>query len=223
MKQLISLILLTLVANTAFAGNPRVEMQTNVGNIIVELYPDKAPKTVENFLSYVKSGFYEGTVFHRVIKNFMVQGGAFDQALHWHKPLADPIPNEAKNGLTNEPGTLAMVHDRDPNSATTQFFINLESNKHLNHYSDDPGYYGSCVFGKIVEGMDVMKKIAEIPTGANGPFATDVPLDPIVIEKVAIIEDDSTSPPVKSKSKRKGKGKSNGKTKDEPRRHLAGS
>lgn len=220
MKLFISSILLALAASTAFAANPRVEMQTNVGNIIVELYPDKAPKTVENFLSYVKSGFYEGTVFHRVIKNFMIQGGAFDKALHWHKPLADPIPNEAKNGLTNEPGTLAMAHDRDPNSATTQFFINLESNKHLNHYRDDPGYYGSCVFGKVVEGMDVMKKIAEIPTGAEGPFAADVPLEPIVIEKVAILEEPIEPPLVKSKSNRKGK--SNGKTKNQPRRHLAG-
>ena len=221
MKLLISAILLTLTASTACASNPRVEMQTNAGNIIVELYPDKAPKTVENFLYYVKTGFYDGTVFHRVIKSFMVQGGAFDKTLDWREPSASPIANEAKNGLPNEPGTLAMAHDRDPNSATSQFFINLESNKHLNHHGDDPGYYGHCVFGKIVKGMEVMQQIAERPTGASGPFSADVPLTPIVIEKVALLEEANESLPVKSKSKRKGK--SNGKTKNEPRRHLAGT
>ncbi len=220
MKLLISLFLLALTVSTAYAGNPRVQMQTNVGNIVVELYPDRAPKTVANFLNYVKSGFYEGTVFHRVIKNFMVQGGAFDKALKWHQPAAEPIFNEAKNGLPNEPGTLAMAHDRDPNSATTQFFINLESNKHLNHHRDDPGYYGHCVFGKIVEGMDVMKQIAERPTGASGPFKANVPLEPIVIEKIALLEEGSE--PISNQSKPIAKGTSNGKTQDESRRHLAG-
>jgi len=223
MKLLISTLLLTLFAMNAHAGNPRVEMQTNVGNVIVELYPDRAPKTVANFLSYVKSGFYEGTIFHRVVKNFMVQGGAFDKALDWHQPSSPPILNEAKNGLDNEPGTLSMAHDRDPNSATTQFFINLESNKHLNYHRDHPDYYGHCVFGKIVKGMDVMRQIAERPTGAAGPFAADVPLEPIVIEKVALLEEEIEPQPVKSKSKSKRKGKSNGKTKDQPRRHLAGA
>lgn len=214
-------LLLALGAGTALASNPRVEMQTNLGNIVVELYPDKAPKTVENFLDHVKSGFYEGTVFHRVIKNFMVQGGAFDKDMGWRRPPADPIFNEAKNGLTNEPGTLAMARDRDPNSATSQFYFNLESNKHLNHHRDDPAYYGHCVFGKIVKGMDIMKLIAERPTGPAGPFSADVPLEPIVIEKVAILEEKIAPRPIKSKPK--SKGKSHGKTKDESRRDLAGT
>ncbi len=221
MKLILITLLLTLNAGTALAENPRVEIQTNLGNMIVELYPDKAPKTVENFLNYVKSGFYEGTVFHRVVKNFMVQGGAFNKTMEWRRPPSDPIFNEAKNGLPNEPGTLAMARDRDPNSATSQFYINLESNKHLNYHRDDPGYYGHCVFGKIVKGLDIMKLMAERPTGAAGPFSADVPLEPIVIEKVALLEEEIAPPPVKSKPKTKGK--SHDKTKDEPRRNLAGS
>lgn len=219
MKLILFTLLFALSVQSVFAGNPVVEIQTNAGNIIVELYPDRAPKTVENFLNYVKSGFYEGTVFHRVINKFMVQGGGFTKTLDWRTPPAAPIFNEAKNGLPNEPGTLAMARDRDPNSATTQFFINMESNKHLNYHRDDPGYYGNCVFGKIVKGMDVMKLIAARPTGAGGPFSADVPLEPIVIEKTAILEEEIEPTPVKSKRK----GKSNGKTKDQPRRHLAGA
>ena len=134
---------------------------------------------------------------------------------------AKSASNEAKHGLPNEPGTLAMAHDRDPNSATSQFFINLESNKHLNYHRDDPGYYGHCVFGKIVKGMDIMQLIAARPTGAAGRFSADVPLEPIVIEKMAILDEKPIPTPVKSKSKHKGK--SNGKTKDESREHLAGS
>lgn len=218
MKLLVTLMLM-FAAGVAHAHNPRVEMQTSQGNIVVELYPDKAPETVENFLHYVKTGFYEGTVFHRVIKDFVVQGGAFDPALKWRKPDDPPILNEAKNGLTNEPGTIAMVHAHDPNSATSQFFFNLESNKHLNHYRDDPGYYGECVFGKIVKGMDVVQKIADIKTGPGGPFASDVPVEPVVIEKVVLLPEVVQPQPKKSKSK----GKSNGKTKNKPRRHLAGT
>ena len=219
MKLLIAAVLWTL-ASTAFAGNPRVEMQTSAGSVVVELFPDRAPKTVENFLDYVKSGFYEGTVIHRVVKNFMVQGGAFDKTLGWRQPGA-PIANEAKNGLANEPGTIAMARERDPNSATSQFFFNLESNKHLNHHRDEPHYYGHAVFGKIVRGMDVMQKIAALPTGPGGPFAADVPLEPIVIEKVSILDQDTEIQPVKPKSK--SKGKSNGKTKNQSRRNLAGT
>lgn len=218
---LMTILLLALGAGNAFAANPRVEMQTNVGNIVVELFPDKAPKTVENFINYVKSGFYEGTIFHRVIDGFMVQGGAFSKTMEWRRPPSDPIFNEAKNGLTNEPGTIAMAHDRDPNSATTQFYFNLESNKHLNYYRDDPGYYGHCVFGKVIKGRDIIQLIAERPTGAAGPFIANVPLDPVVIEKVAILDEEIAPPPAKSKLKTKGK--SHGKTKDESRRHLAGS
>ena len=196
-----------------------VEMQTNQGNIVVELYPEKAPKTVENFLHYVKNGFYEGTIFHRVVKDFTVQGGAFDKALNWRKG-DDPIQCEAKNGLTNEVGTIAMARSRDVNSATSQFFFNLESNKHLNHHRDHPDYYGHAVFGKIVKGLEVVQKIASTPTSAGGPFAADVPVEPIVIEKVALLpEEEIETPPTKVKSK----GKSNGKNKNKLRRVVAGA
>ena len=219
MKLLITTLMLGLTLGTAHAANPMVDIQTNQGDIVVELYPKKAPKTVENFLHYVNTGFYEGTVFHRVIKDFVVQGGAFDKSLDWRQPDEPPIPNEAKNGLTNEPGTIAMAHDHDPNSATSQFFFNIESNKHLNHYRDDPGYYGHCVFGKIVKGMDVAKKISDLQTGAGGPFKADVPTDAVVIEKVALLPPVAEPPPKKLKTK----GKANGKTKHKPRRHHVGT
>ena len=219
MKYWISLLLLItstwVQANTPY---PKVEMQTNEGNIIVELYPDKAPITVANFLHYVTSGFYDGTVFHRVVKDFVVQGGGFDQDLKWRQP-GEPIPNEAKNGLTNETGTIAMAHGRDPNSATSQFFFNLESNKHLNYYRDDPAYYGHCVFGKIVKGQDIVKKISDIQTGAGGSFSSDVPVKPVVIYKVAVLPEIVEPVPTKQKTK----GKSRGKSKNQLRRDLAGT
>jgi len=218
MKLLMTAFTLFIAAGVAQAGHPKVEMQTNQGNIVVELYPEKAPKTVANFLHYVKSGFYEGTVFHRVVKDFTVQGGAFDKDLNWRKG-DDPIQCEAKNGLTNEVGTIAMARSRDLNSATSQFFFNLESNKHLNHHRDDPDYYGHAVFGKIVKGMDVVRKIADTQTGSGGPFSADVPVEPIVIEKVALLPGELESPTTKVKSK----GKSNGKNKNQPRRVLAGT
>lgn len=213
------ILLLSLPACASTAPHPRVEMQTTEGNIVVELYPDKAPKTVENFLHYVNTGFYNGTIFHRVIKDFVIQGGGFDQDLHWRQP-GDPIKNEAKNGLTNEPGTIAMAHARDPDSATSQFFFNLESNKHLNHYRDDPAYYGHCVFGKIVKGQDVVKKISAIQTGPGGTFTDDVPVKPVVIYKVAVLPDAAEAAPIKQKPKGK---KSRGKPKNQLRRNLAGT
>ena len=218
MKLLITALTLALATGVAQAGNPMVEMQTNQGNIVVELYPEKAPKTVKNFLHYVKNGFYDGTIFHRVVKDFTVQGGAFDKALNWRKG-DDPIQCEAKNGLTNEVGTIAMARSRDVNSATSQFFFNLESNKHLNHHRDHPDYYGHAVFGKIVKGIEVVQKIAATQTGAGGPFAADVPVEPIVIEKVALLPEELDVPPTKVKSK----GKSNGKNKNKPRRDVAGA
>lgn len=211
---LATLALCFAAALPAHAGNPMVELETNYGNVTLELYPDKAPATVANFLNYVQSGFYQGTLFHRVVNRFIVQGGAYTEDLT-AKPTLDPIVNEAKNGLLNEAGTLAMARGRNPNSATSQFFINLDSNKFLNHYKDDPDYYGYCVFGKVVKGMDVMKKIAEVPTGAAGPLKEDVPLAPVVIQKVALLPDQTPTP--------QPKGKSNGKTKNKPRQHLAGT
>ncbi len=222
MKLFTAAVVLGLTIGIAHAANPMVDIKTTQGDIVVELYPKKAPKTVENFLHYVNSGFYEGTVFHRVIKGFVVQGGGFDKSLKWRAPDEPGIQNEAKNGLTNEPGTIAMAHGRDPNSATSQFFFNMESNKHLNHYRDEPGYYGHAVFGKIVKGMDVAKRIADIPTGAAGSFQADVPTEEVAIEKVTLIPEVVAEPPPK-KSKSKSKGKSNGKNKNQPRRHHAGT
>lgn len=205
MKALLSLAIFCLtLSGNAHALNPRVEMQTNFGNITIELYPDKAPKTVENFLKYVRDDFYKGTIFHRVINRFVIQGGGFTRDFT-PKPALAPIPNEAGNGLTNEPGTLAMARAYDPNSATSQFFINLDSNKFLNHYKSEPDYYGYCVFGKVVQGMDIVKKIGALPTAASGPFSAEVPTQPVVIENVSIVSQLADSQP-------NLKGKSNGKT-----------
>jgi peptidyl-prolyl cis-trans isomerase A (cyclophilin A) len=171
-------------AAAANAAAPRVLLKTSMGDITVELYPDKAPKSVENFLTYVKSGFYDGTIFHRVIANFMIQGGGFTRDLH-QKPTRASIVNESKNGLSNLQGTLTMARTQDPNSATAQFFINTVDNPRLD-YTDDasPGY---CVFGKVVSGLDVVDKIKAVPTGAQGPFRSDVPTTPVVIEKATLL------------------------------------
>jgi cyclophilin family peptidyl-prolyl cis-trans isomerase len=198
-------VVLSVVAMLAsfnvFGTTLQVEMKTNMGNIVFELYPDKAPKTVENFLAYVNSGFYKGTVFHRVINRFVVQGGGLTPELQT-KPTRDPITNEATNGLKNERGTLAMARAHDPDSATAQFFINLDSNKFLNHYKPEPDYYGYCVFGKVVKGMDVMDKIALRPTGAVGPFPADVPLEPVVIEDVSLVKQVAEAPKSSKKFKK---------------------
>jgi peptidyl-prolyl cis-trans isomerase A (cyclophilin A)/peptidyl-prolyl cis-trans isomerase B (cyclophilin B) len=165
----------------------KVLMKTSLGDMTIELYPDKAPKTVENFLGYVNSGFYDGTVFHRVIDNFMIQGGGFTQDLH-QKPTKPAIPNEAKNGLSNLRGTLAMARTGDPNSATAQFFINVVDNPRLDFTSEANGAtWGYCVFGKVTSGLDVVDKIRAVPTGAQGPFRSDVPVTPVVIEKVTVV------------------------------------
>ena len=165
----------------------KVLIKTNLGDMTVELYPDKAPKTVENFLAYASSGFYDGTIFHRVIDNFMIQGGGFTRDLR-QKPTRPAITNEAKNGLSNLRGTLAMARTGDPNSATAQFFINVVDNPRLDYTSDANGATrGYCVFGKVISGADVIDKIKAVPTGAQGPFKSDVPTTPVVIEKVSVI------------------------------------
>jgi len=179
-------ILLTLIAAapSAFAENPKVQIRTSKGAITVELYRDKAPKTVDNFLTYVDEGFYEGTIFHRVIEGFMIQGGGFGQNMR-KKSTHAAIENEADNGLKNERGTLAMARTSDPNSATAQFFINHKDNDFLNHTSKDPRGWGYAVFGRVTDGMGVVDEIAAAPTGPGGPFPKDVPLETIVIEKVS--------------------------------------
>jgi len=162
----------------------KVLLKTSLGDITLELYPDKAPKSVENFLGYVKSGFYDGTVFHRVIEGFMIQGGGFTKDLH-QKSTKAAIAIESKNGLSNLRGTLAMARTGDPNSATAQFFINTVDNPRLDYVSDaNPGY---AVFGKVVGGLDVVDKIKVVQTGAQGPFRSDVPVTPVVIEKVTLL------------------------------------
>ena len=183
-----------LISTGALAANPHVKMRTNLGDIVLELYPDKAPKTVANFLQYVGSGHYNGTVFHRTIQKFVIQGGGFTPDFQY-KPTLDPVPNEATNGLRNEPGTLSMARAYDPDSATAQFFINLDDNKFLNHHRPQPDYYGYCVFGKVVKGMDIAKKIGALPTAAGGPFTADVPVEPVVIEEMVLASASSTDNP----------------------------
>ncbi len=195
---------------------PKVLFQTTAGNFTVELYPDKAPKTVENFLQYVKDKHYNGTIFHRVIPNFMVQGGGYDSK-YVERPTRPPVVHEgrealAKGGLKNVTGTLAMARTNDPQSASAQFFINVQDNAFLDPVQIPPGdpvpsfeyqgrtytnvpranlvnaaqLYGYTVFGKVIQGMDVINKIKSTPTGAGGPFATDVPRTPIVINSATL-------------------------------------
>ena len=182
---LAGLALLTLtLAGAALAANPKVNLQTNKGLIVIELYPDQAPQSVANFLAYVDAGFYDGTIFHRVIPDFMIQGGGFTADLE-KKETRAPIPNEADNGLKNERGTLAMARTNDPNSATAQFFINHKDNAFLDHSGKTPRGWGYAVFGRVTDGMSVVDAIATTPTGAKGMFPKDVPLETIVIEKAS--------------------------------------
>lgn len=162
-----------------------VELHTNHGVIKLELDAAKAPKTVENFLNYVKKGHYDGTVFHRVINGFMIQGGGFEPGLK-QKPTDAPIDNEANNGLKNDNYTVAMARTNDPHSATAQFFINVNDNDFLNHSSPTPQGWGYAVFGKVVEGHDVVDKIKGVKTG-NAGFHQDVPTDDVVIEKAVVV------------------------------------
>jgi cyclophilin family peptidyl-prolyl cis-trans isomerase len=176
---------LALSAFTAFAANnPRVKFATNVGDIVVEVYPDKAPKTVENFLTYVKAKHYDGLIFHRVINGFMIQGGGYDQNYN-QRITRPPIPHEGStDGVKNSVGTIAMARTNDPNSATSQFFINVADNSRLDPKGPNTGY---VAFGKVVSGMDVVNKIKETPTGSGGPFPTDVPKTSVVIQSATIV------------------------------------
>ncbi len=172
-------------AQAAESKNPVVLLSTTMGDIKVELYPDKAPKTVENFLTYVKAGFYDGTIFHRVIPNFMIQGGGVDKDMNEKKTRA-PIQNEAGNGLKNETGTIAMARTSDPHSATAQFFINVKDNAFLDHRDESTQGWGYTVFGKVIDGMDVVHKIEKVPTGQHGMFR-DVPKEPVVIKSAKVL------------------------------------
>ena len=161
-----------------------VILHTNYGDITLELNAEKAPKTVANFLSYVESGFFDGTIFHRVIDNFMIQGGGFNADMS-QKATEEPIENEANNGLTNDTGTIAMARTMDPHSATAQFFINVADNGFLNHKSKDTHGWGYAVFGQVTDGLDVVEKIKKVATGNTGGHQ-DVPKETVVIERTSI-------------------------------------
>ena len=171
----------TMAANAEekTSGNLRVVLETSKGNIVLELYPEKAPETVKNFLSYVDAQFYDGTIFHRVIPNFMIQGGGFTSDMK-NKPANAPIKNEADNGLKNERGTIAMARTADPHSATSQFFINSVDNEYLNHQNKTPQGAGYAVFGRVVEGMQAVDTISMVKTGAREGYR-DVPVEPVVV------------------------------------------
>ena len=164
-----------------------IKLTTNQGEITLELDAEKAPNTVKNFVTYVKEGFYEGVIFHRIISNFMAQGGGFTTDFK-QKDTHSPIENEADNGLKNDRGTIAMARTSDPHSATGQFFINLVDNDFLNHSSKTSQGWGYAVFGKVTEGMDVVDKMAAIPTGSGGMFPSDVPKEEVIIEKAEVIK-----------------------------------
>lgn len=185
MKQLLILLSMLLGMVNAFAANPQVELKTSQGVIVLELDAEKAPKTTENFLQYVKDGFYNGMIFHRVIDGFMIQGGGFASGMK-EKATNAPIENEAGNGLKNARGTIAMARTSDPHSATAQFFINIVDNDFLDFRAPSGSGWGYCVFGRVIEGMDVVDKIRKVRTGNKG-FHQDVPLEDVVIEKAEVI------------------------------------
>jgi len=160
-------------------------MKTNKGTITLELFPDKAPKSVENFVAYAENGFYDGTIFHRVISDFMIQGGGYTAGLD-RKDTRPPVPNEANNGLKNELGTIAMARTSDPNSASSQFFINVKNNAFLDFKSETPQGWGYCVFGKVTDGIDVVQAIGHAPTSDRGGAFQNLPTDQVVIESVTV-------------------------------------
>ena len=180
-------LLLTITFQTVYADNPKVSMETSKGTVVIELYSDKAPVSVENFLRYVNDNAYDGTVFHRVIKGFMNQGGGFTPDLQKKPAKYPPIKNEADNGLKNKRGTIAMARTNDPNSATNQFFINTVDNAFLNHTDRSTRGWGYTVFGEVTEGMEVMDAIAATRTGPRGPFRSDVPLETIEIISIKVV------------------------------------
>jgi peptidyl-prolyl cis-trans isomerase A (cyclophilin A) len=186
-------VALTLVLGVGIAADaapkgehPVVLLETSMGNIEIELYPDKAPVTVKNFLAYVREGHYDGLIFHRVIRDFMIQGGGFTKEMKERRPAHPPIRNEAGNGLRNDRGTIAMARTNVVDSATAQFFINVVNNGSLNHTDESPRGFGYAVFGKVIQGMDVVDRIRAVPTGRYSMFE-DVPRDPVTILKAAVL------------------------------------
>jgi peptidyl-prolyl cis-trans isomerase A (cyclophilin A)/peptidyl-prolyl cis-trans isomerase B (cyclophilin B) len=181
--RMLAALSLTVVAQTTLAADkPQVTLKTNMGDIVLELYPEKAPKTVANFLKYAKSGHFNGTIFHRVINNFMIQGGGFDKDMN-QKPTGSTVQNEANNGLKNEAYTVAMARTSDPHSASAQFFINVKDNRFLDYPGQDG--WGYTVFGKVIKGMDVVDKVKSVETTNRG-MHQNVPVQPVVIESATI-------------------------------------
>jgi peptidyl-prolyl cis-trans isomerase A (cyclophilin A)/peptidyl-prolyl cis-trans isomerase B (cyclophilin B) len=181
---------------SAAAADPQVEIKTTLGSIVVELDPAKAPLTVENFFQYVKSAHYDGTVFHRVMPGFMIQGGGFTPDLK-EKPSRKPVRNEASNGLPNAVGTIAMARTPDPHSATAQFFINVADNRMLNFRFPTAEGYGYAVFGKVVKGMDVVNRIVKVQTGPGPAPHENVPVKPVIIESIRLVETAAKPAPAK--------------------------
>ncbi len=196
---------LSLAASLVLAGT-QVQINTSLGPITLELADDQAPKSVANFLQYARDGFYNGTIFHRVIDGFMIQGGGFTTDFQ-QKPTRAAVPNEANNGLKNQRGTVAMARTSDPNSATAQFFINVKDNSPLDHRSPTPSGWGYAVFGKVIDGMDTVDKIRQVATGAGGPGGrfSDVPTTPVVIESVTVLTTPAPAPAAASAPKPEGK------------------
>lgn len=188
--QLIAGVMFLSFSSLSLAANPVVLMSTNMGDITIELAQDKAPLSVANFLSYVEDKHYDGTIFHRVISNFMIQGGGFDTQLQ-QKPTKAPIQNEADNGLKNQRGTIAMARTSAPHSATSQFFINVVNSDFLNFSGKNPRGWGYAVFGRVTSGMDVVDKIRAVPTGSAGPFRRDAPKDTVIINSVRVLKTDN--------------------------------
>lgn len=182
----------SLIPLSALAQNPQVEVKTSMGSFTLELNQDKAPKSVANFLQYMKEGFFKDTVFHRVIDGFMIQGGGFDRKMQ-QKSTRAPIDNEAGNGLKNDTGTIAMARTSAPHSATAQFYINVADNAALNHREPTPQGYGYAVFGRVSKGMDVVMRIAKVATGSSGPHQ-DVPVKPIMIESITLVTGATATP-----------------------------
>jgi peptidyl-prolyl cis-trans isomerase B (cyclophilin B) len=193
MLRLIAFSVAALASSCLLAANPQVELKTSMGAIVIELYEDKAPATVGNFLGYVKDGHYDGTVFHRVIPGFMVQGGGFEPDMK-QKPTRKPVKNEAGNGLKNTVGTIAMARTPEPHSATAQFFINVANNDSLNFRFPTPDGYGYCVFGKVVKGMDVVQRIEKVQTGPGPAAHQNVPVKPVMIEGARLLEQAKPAP-----------------------------
>jgi cyclophilin family peptidyl-prolyl cis-trans isomerase len=187
-KRISALAVFLLATPFAWAQNPRVEVRTSMGSFVLELYPDKAPKSVANFLKYAGDGFYSGTIFNRTIGGFMIQGGGFDRGMR-EKPPRAPIENEAgaalNAGLKNDIGTIAMARTPDPHSATAQFFINVANNDFLNYRDSSAQGYGYAVFGRVTEGMDTVLRISKVPTSTAGPHQ-NVPQQPVTIESIAL-------------------------------------